>query len=114
MLRVILSLLVVVILLALAGGFILYRTVSRSGERAVAATHVDEREHLDLKRLQRGMTYEEVVSVLGTPTRAGGYFRPTWRYRNNPFSQVAVYFDAEGAGKVRWMSLGIFIYERRL
>jgi len=101
--------------LACVAGFFLFRTFSRTGEKAIAVMTTAEKEHLQsLSRVRRGMSYDQVAQLLGEPSRPAAGLRPTWQFQGSSLSQVAVYFDNEGARKIRWMSLGRFTYESPL
>lgn len=108
-------LLLVAVLIAL-GGFVAIRTIVNSGPSAIAAMDPKERVlAAKLDALRRGMTHDEVFQVLGPPDDPGPLgLRPKWQVGNNPFSAVVVYFTPEGARKVRWLSVGRFMYERNL
>jgi hypothetical protein len=91
------------------------RTFSRSNEEAISAMSEAEKAHLQtLSKIRRGMSYEQIVELLGPPDRSGLGRRPTWRFQGSPINQVSVYFDEQGARRVRWMSLGFFVYRALL
>ena len=98
-------------------GPVIYRTVSTTGDAAVAAMDNAERAfHAKLERLTGDMTLEEVVTILGPPDRSGATLRPTWRGPGgSPFNQVAIYFHLNGkVRKIRWMKIGHFVWEDSL
>ncbi|MEM7147525.1 MAG: hypothetical protein AAF591_20585 [Verrucomicrobiota bacterium] len=105
-------------ILCVAGVFVIWHFLAPNfkyvGEDAVARMSAEEKEILEvLETIQSGDGYEEVVAILGTPDRAGGGLRPTWRVSaGNPLSQVAVYFLGGEVQKVRWIKIGDFTWEK--
>jgi hypothetical protein len=97
-------------------GYLAATTFGNTGDAALARMSAEERRYLDerVARVFPGMSYDDVVGVLGEPARSGARLRPTWTPTATPFSQVAVYFRDGRVFSVRWMKLGGFVYEKRL
>ncbi len=56
--------------------------------------------------LQKGMTSDAVVAVLGEPTRGAGSPRPCWYApEQGAWGQVCAYFSGGRLFQVRWLSL---------
>jgi hypothetical protein len=70
----------IIISIFLVGGGLALRTFGTRGEDAVARMNSDERAILGkLLSLRRGMSYEEVISVMGAPDDEGPLgMRPRW------------------------------------
>lgn len=106
-------LLIVITLATIAYGT--YRTFSHQGEKALTQMTSAELALLEkVKLIRKGMSYNEVVILLGEPDRNALGLRPTWRVDGSAANQIAVYFVNDGVFKVRWLSLGDFIYEPAL
>jgi hypothetical protein len=97
-------------------GYLVTTTFGNTGDAAVARMSAEERRYLDerVSRVSPGMSYDDVVGVLGEPERSGAGLRPTWTPTRTPFSQVAVYFRDGRVFSVRWIKLGGFVYEKKL
>jgi len=106
---------VLFILLLSVVAFVGVQTFRNRGEAAIARMNGSELELLSrVNQVRKGMSYDDTISILGKPDREAFGLRPSWRVNGNPWNQVAVYFDGQGARNVRWMSIGRFVYERRL
>lgn len=86
------------------------------GEAAIEKMSPDERRFQEkLETITAGMTYAEVVEILGKPDRSAAGLRPTWQYpAGNSMSQVAIYFTNNQPRQIRWMKLGSFTWEKDL
>jgi hypothetical protein len=104
------------LLLAAAGAYLMYRTVTTEGEDAVAAMSANDREWLArVERIGPHSTYAEVIDLLGEPdeeTIPG--LRPSWYVGGAQWNQIRVYFRDGRAVRVSWLKLGSFVYEKRL
>ena len=106
----------IIISIFLVGGGLALRTFGTRGEDAVARMNSDERAILGkLLSLRRGMSYEEVISVMGAPDDEGPLgMRPRWNVGGSPLNGVAVYIFADGAHHFTWISIGRFVYDGQL
>jgi hypothetical protein len=93
-------------------GFFSLPALANQGLAAIAKMNHEELILLKkVNTIQRGMSYEQVVTILGKPDREAVGIRPTWRVQGNPVNHIAVYFKANGVFNVRWISMGRFVYE---
>jgi hypothetical protein len=104
---------------ALVAGLGAWRTVSVTGDAALATLDAAERELLArVGRIDRGMQRAEVERALGPAsdwTGLGASAIGHWRaIPGAPLAELRVYFDTQGAARVRWMKLGYFTYEASL
>ena len=92
------------------------RTFGTNGQEAVDRMSPDERAFLaKLQSLRRGMSYEQVVGILGRPSDEGPLqMRPRWNVGGNPLSAVAVYIFPDGAHHFTWIGVGRFTYQEQL
>jgi hypothetical protein len=107
--------LAVVALLAAAGAYVMYRTVTTTGEAAIAAMSETDREWLArIERIGPQTTYDEAIDLLGEPdeeTIPG--LRPSWYVDGAQWNQIRVTFWNGRATRVSWLKLGSFAYEKR-
>lgn len=98
-----------------AAGYFVYRTVSITGEQAVAAMNGEERAALArLSSIDRNMSADQVYETLGPPTE-DLYLQARWNgFGGSPLSQARVYFIDGHPRKIRWIKLGYFVYEKNL
>jgi len=90
-----------------------YSTFAYSGDRAFSRLTPEEQPYLmKYNQLHSGMTYDQVLAILGEPSRDGLGIRPTWCVNNSGFNQIAVYFQDGRLRKVRWMHIGRFVLEK--
>ena len=111
--RVLLKVAILLAALVLYAVFLAYTTFSNSGDGARLKVSGQEQPYLakyDL--LSKGMTHEQIVSVLGPPDRDALGKRYSWRVNGNGLSQIAVYYDEGRARKIRWLHVGQFILEK--
>ena len=92
------------------------RTFGTTGQHAIDRMSPDERAFLaKLRSLRRGMSFEQVVAVLGEPDDEGPLrLRPRWNVGGNPLSGVAIYLYPGGAHHFTWISIGRFTYQEPL
>ncbi len=114
MIATIIGVIVGIILLVIIGSiFMARRTVT--GEAALAKMTADEKAYLHEKlvKIRAGSTYEDAVGILGEPMRGAGTQRPIWLGPGgDKKSQIAAYCDETGKiRKLRWMKLGVFVFE---
>jgi len=103
------AIVVLLILLLSVVAFVGVQTFRNRGEAAISRMNGSELKLLSrLNQIKKGMSYDDTVSILGKPDRDASGLRPSWRVNGNPWNQVAVYFDGQGARNVRWMSIGRF------
>jgi hypothetical protein len=98
------------------GAFFAVRTFGTNGQEAIARMTVEERVMLSrLQSIRRGMSYAEVVEVVGEPDESGPLgMRPKWLIGGNPLNGVVVYILPTGAHKFTWISIGRFTYNEEL
>jgi hypothetical protein len=106
----------VVVAVIVLGTVFAVRTFVNSGPAAVAVMDPAERTILiKTEQLRRGMSKEQVITILGPPDEEGALgLRPKWCVGNCALNGIAVYFLPSGAQKVLWISVGRFVYERVL
>jgi len=109
------AILVVAAILAV-GGALTWRTFGTTGQDAIDRMSPDERAYLEkLRTLRRGMSFDEIVAVLGRPNDDGPLqMRPRWSVGGNPLNAVAVYIHPDGAHHFTWISAGRFTYQEAL
>lgn len=98
-----------------AAGYFVYRTVSTTGQQAVAMMNGEERAALGLlSSIDRNMSADQVYQKLGPPSE-DLYLQARWNgFGGSPLSQARVYFIDGHPRKIRWIKLGYFVYERNL
>ena len=99
-----------------SGGALAVRTFGTTGQAAVERMSQDERALLEkLRSLKRGMSFDQVVAIMGTPDDEGPLqMRPKWNVGGNPMNAVVVYIHPEGAQRFTWIHVGSFIYDEYL
>jgi SmpA / OmlA family len=92
------------------------RTFINHGPAAVAMMDPEELAILaKTEQLQRGMSKQQVVAILGDPDEEGTLgMRRKWCLGNCMLNGLAVYILPDGAQKVLWIGLGRFVYQRIL
>jgi hypothetical protein len=105
-----------VTVVVLVGFALTARTFINSGPAAIAQMDSAELAILaKTDRLHRGMSRNEVVTILGAPDEEGPLgLRPKWCVGSCLLNGLAVYIHPTGAAKVLWISLGRFVYEKVL
>jgi len=104
--------LIVILLLIVGGGVVGYLTYRNSGEGAIAKMSESEKEVLDkVVTIEKGMTFEEVVAILGEPTNLSDSVTPLWTVNNEPQNRLTVLFGHSGVTSVQWAKAGSFYYE---
>ena len=104
--------LIVIVLLAVGGGVVGYLTYRNSGENAVEQMSESEKVILEkVVTITKGMTYEEVVVILGEPTSLADSVAPVWTVNNEPQNQLTVLFGHSGVTSVNWAKAGSFYYQ---
>ena len=93
--------------------YVAYGTFAYSGGKALERLAADEQSYwAKYDQLQAGMTYDQVVEIMGEPDRDALGLRATWRVNGSGLNQIAVYFQAGKLRKVRWLHLGRFVMEK--
>jgi hypothetical protein len=93
--------------------FFFARTFFHTGPDAVAQMDPSELVLLaKIEQIKPGMSRQDVVRVLGEPDE-DKIFRLEWLVNRNPLNGVAIDFYP-GVRRVRWASLGRFLYEKQL
>jgi hypothetical protein len=104
---------VVVAPLGAGSVYFAYSTFAYSGTEAIARLTEDDRPYLlKYDQLQRGMSYDHVVAILGEPDRDALGGRATWKVNQSSLSQISVYFAEGKVRKARWLHLGRFVMEK--
>ena len=105
----------VAVVLALLGCsvFLVMTTFPYSGDKAIPRMSESERALLaTLQTIAPGTSYDELVGILGEPDREALGLRPTWRVAGSPLNQVAVYMSDGAVRKIRWLKVGVFLWEQ--
>jgi outer membrane protein assembly factor BamE (lipoprotein component of BamABCDE complex) len=111
--RIRLLIIVSVVLIAGFGIYVLQATFSNSGDKARTKISSAERSYLEkYDRIKIGMSYDEVVSILGQPDRDAFGVRPTWKVNRSSLNQIAAYFGNSRLFQLRWMAVGRFVMEK--
>ncbi len=111
--RPLIALGIVILLVVVIGGFFGASTFLNTGDKALKRISPAEEPYLaKYNLLQIGMTYDQVIAIMGKPDREALGLRPTWRVNDSPFNQISAYFENEKLFKVRWMHIGSFILEK--
>jgi hypothetical protein len=97
--------------IALLGIITLLFSGCATGSHALVKMSPEEREFAaKLDKVQKGMTENEVVELLGPDYYIKPWMR-IWHPPGSGASQVRVYFWNSKVIDVRWMKLGSFVYE---
>ena len=104
--------LILVLLLVIAGGVLGYKTFGTTGEDAVAKMSESEKVILDkVVTISKGMTYEEVVVILGEPTDLSESVAPIWTVNGEQYNRLVVLFGHSGVTSAKWTKFWSFYYE---
>ena len=103
--------LVLLLLIVLAGGYFGYMTYKTQGEDAVAKmTEVEKEFLLKVNEIRKGMSDEDLVSILGEPTNEV-YPLYVWAVDGGIWSNnLTVKFDKDGVETAVWAKMGSFTY----
>ena len=103
----------VIILLAIVGGGVVgYLTYKNSGENAIEKMSDSEKEILaKVVTIPKGMSYAEVVEILGEPSDLADTTAPLWTVNDEPQNRLVVIFGHSGVTSVQWAKAGSFYYE---
>ena len=97
----------------------IYRTFSNQGENAISFMNEEELALLGkVKLIRKGMSYREVIKILGYPTHEGEYeiedSSTDWHVKNSylHLNRISLYFGKKSeVKKITWRKYGYFTYE---
>ena len=87
-------------------------TFGTTGEDAVAKMSESEKVILDkVVTISKGMTYEEVVVILGEPTDLSESVAPIWTVNGEQYNRLVVLYGHSGVTSAKWTKFWSFYYE---
>lgn len=92
---------------------LLYQTLSATKNEAIAAMNQHERVWLNnVKLVHKGMVYQDVVRILGQPTkrRTNNYIAWVVEDNDDNYSEISIEFDNDQVKRGVWVHLNKFYY----